>query len=155
LVPPNLDGELSFWRADIGITEVDIFVVLATEASITKFILLVDSLGYSEYDVPSIKIYSGLTRNALSLIETWELPSTGVDGGSSLVLTLKSPVNCRLVKLSLTLPRRASSLDSVGVLMKNSEGGPFLHLGKLRISGIPTPCVCTPQCKASFDSSPN
>lgn len=152
LAPPNLDADFGYWHAECGVSDVDIYIVLATEASVTKFVLLVDSLGYSEYDVPNIKIYAGLTRTALSLIETWELPNTGIDGGSSVILSLKNPYNCRLVRLSISLPRTMSSSEH-GPIVKNNDAGPFLHLGKIRISGIPTPCICTPQFTAQEQKS--
>src|SRR3990167_459585 len=138
----------TYWFAEPGISPIDIWIVLSSEASISKIVLIVDTLGYSKYDLPTIKFYGGLYKSKLTHLGDWNLPSEGVERNTTLVNHLKFPEQCKILKFTFKLPHVARNTDRA--LFSNSQAGPFLHIGRLRIFGHPIPSANTPTCTISL-----
>lgn len=132
MISPNLLRSKVFWSAPEGVTEVDLYIVLSSDVFVSEFVLLVDPLGYTKYDVPSFKIYVGNTIDRLTLISEWNLNENGVAPNENLTLKLKRLEQCRIIHMVMKLPRLTRFNEDL-----DSESAPFLHLGRFRVFGHP------------------
>lgn len=128
-----------FWKAPKGVKKVIIPIVLPTDATVSKLMLICDSEGYQEKDVPKLEIKMfqklGAKDNSNTIRLTWNLKDqltkneeedvNEITAKEELVLNIqdegKEPT--RIVQLVVTLED-----------YQVSNGG-YLHLGRLLIFG--------------------
>lgn len=128
----------TFWFAPQGITEIDLIIILSSEALVSQLLIVTDSIGYSKYDSISFKIYAGEYHDKLKYVDDWHLPSK-VNSGETLIKKLSRPEHCRLMKFSMKLPYlRHEELE---------QQNPFFHLKSLRIFGHPISSSTVPKRK--------
>ena len=101
-------------------------VVLSSEAFITQLVLIMDPLGYTADDVPSIKVHTGMTIDDLHHLFDWTMVVGECQPHQTVIHELPRMEHCRFVRFTLRLPRS-----------QQSSNNPFLHLGRLRIFGHP------------------
>eukprot|EP01012_Entosiphon_sulcatum_P053382 TRINITY_DN7345_c0_g1_i1.p1 TRINITY_DN7345_c0_g1~~TRINITY_DN7345_c0_g1_i1.p1 ORF type:complete len:1470 (+),score=203.16 TRINITY_DN7345_c0_g1_i1:66-4475(+) len=127
-----LAGSGSYWFAPEGVKTVDITILLAARCYLDTLAILVDSLGYSATDAPTITARAGPTTSDLVDVGCFDLLSLLAEGviscDSFLPLkpeTTSQPV--RVLSLHFALPE--------------TDAAVFLHIGRVFVLGkvAPTP----------------
>eukprot|EP01114_Cavostelium_apophysatum_P021693 TRINITY_DN7639_c0_g1_i1.p1 TRINITY_DN7639_c0_g1~~TRINITY_DN7639_c0_g1_i1.p1 ORF type:complete len:1285 (+),score=251.78 TRINITY_DN7639_c0_g1_i1:18-3872(+) len=121
-----------YWCAPRQYSEMQISVVLSSDSIVHKLVLMVDSLGYSAADMPTINIMAGISMNQLKSIAVWDLPSlhTTVAPKQCLEFRFDETIRCRLLQLTISLPQK-----------ENKPNDCCLHLGRIQVIGsvaVPT-----------------
>ncbi|GAM26152.1 hypothetical protein SAMD00019534_093270 [Acytostelium subglobosum LB1] len=141
LLPPGVLPFTMFWYAPPNVNSVDVNIVLAYDSQVYSITLLVDSLGYYNYNVPSvdIKIGKNLCQSDMESVGPWVFQPNGWSSNPSQIIQpqscisyiLPQPRQARVISLRFTLPNLPTFLT-----YDNSEPvKPFLHLGRIAVHG--------------------
>eukprot|EP00898_Chlorokybus_atmophyticus_P001755 jgi/Chlat1/2580/Chrsp178S02444 len=108
------------WQAPPGVSEVELVIALSWPAVLTRIVIGVDLLGYSDSDVPLVDVWVGNSIADRMFqgrwdIGAWESASQNsassapvhIASGRHLAYSLPSAVQCRVVWLRLSLPKVA------------------------------------------------
>eukprot|EP01133_Synstelium_polycarpum_P008034 gene8034-9438_t len=118
LLPPGILPLSMFWSAPSTVNSVDITIVMAFDALVYSITMLVDSLGYNNYNLPLVEIKIGKTlSDELETVGPW----------------------ARVISLRLTLP----SLPTFLAYDNNEPSArPFLHVGRIAVHGAYSDSLC-------------
>ncbi|XP_042001657.1 probable phosphoinositide phosphatase SAC9 isoform X2 [Salvia splendens] len=132
LVTPLYSGsQESYWRAPPSVSSVDFAIVLNEISDVYGVVLLVSPCGYSVCDTPTVQIWASNTinREERSCTGKWDIQSL-VTSSSELSgpeksfqdskvprhvkFAFKSPARCRIIWITLRLPRVGSNSVNLG-----------------------------------------
>jgi len=122
-------NENSFWKAPVTVRSVDIPIALPFNSMIYKIQLKVDQLGYSEKDLPNIKIKIGPDMSNLAEILKWNLQtfdSSNFTAGQIVEYCFEKPAFGKIVSIEFKLGPK-----------KDDDDTSFLHIGRIFILGRP------------------
>ncbi|EFA80244.1 hypothetical protein PPL_07069 [Heterostelium album PN500] len=142
LLPPDVLPLSVYWSAPPSVSSVDISIALSYDALVYSITLLVDSLGYYNYNVPSVEIKIGKTllTSQLESIGPWTFQPNGwssnpnqvIQPQSCISFILPQPMQARMISLRFSLPNLPTFLT-----YDNDEPvKPFLHIGRIAIHGF-------------------
>ncbi|KAJ3452161.1 phosphoinositide phosphatase sac9-related [Anaeramoeba flamelloides] len=112
LMYPNFLTYKNFWFAPENCTKIEILIALGFESEIHEIQLIVDSLGYNQYNVPLIQIFGGNTWKDVEFIGNWDLKNhlnkkkIKIKPGSILTYSLPEKNNCKILKLLSILQQK-------------------------------------------------
>ncbi|KAF5726840.1 hypothetical protein HS088_TW22G00524 [Tripterygium wilfordii] len=128
-----LDAELrySYWKAPTNTTFIEFAIVLGTLSDVSGVILLVSPCGYSVADAPNVQIWAGnkIDKEERSCVGKWDVSSLPtfsselcgpekVNGKDKVPrhvkFSLRNPVRCRIIWITLRLQRPGSSSVNFG-----------------------------------------
>ncbi|KAN0031990.1 hypothetical protein ACTFIV_005863 [Dictyostelium citrinum] len=146
LLAPSILPLNMYWKAPADTNSVDIDVMLSYESMVYSISLIVDSIGYHNYDLPIISISYGktfTTRDQYQEIGQWVLhpngwssndPNLVIQPSSCVSYILNKPIQARIISLRLTLPAIPTFLSALQYGIIPSK--PQLHIGRISIHGI-------------------
>ena len=134
--------------------KIDIPIVLSSTSFVSHMILLVDSIGYSFYDVPKISITAGKYLSDQKVVGDWFIqPTTGspiADQTSFFEYQFPIPIECRIITLSFSFlnPLPSSNLNAnfEENFEDDNEKLRLMHIGRIKIFGKPTPILPSIRC---------
>ena len=121
----------------------DLDVVLSSEALVSQLALVMDPLGFTKRDIPSIKVYAGMSLDSLHHLADWALEESVTRPNQTVYYALNQMEHCRLLRFSLRLSHPHSRLSTSTLALTEA----FLHLGKVRVFGHPVSSFCVPNSK--------
>ncbi|EFC49945.1 SAC9 protein-like protein [Naegleria gruberi] len=128
LFPPDI-LPLEYWYAPPGIDTVTIIILLQSYAKLSKMVLLVDQLGYTQDDAPIFDIAIGERLPTFKNITKWTLEASKANEMLEFSFNGEGTSNntdlCRLVRLTVKLPERDPSNTSPRIL----------HIGRILLYG--------------------
>ncbi|PON83295.1 SAC domain containing protein [Trema orientale] len=116
----------SYWKAPPNTTSVEFILVLGTLSDVSGVILVVSPCGYSEADVPTVQIWASnkIDKEERSCVGKWDVQSL-IKSSSEyygqekldkedkvprhVKFAFRNPVRCRIIWITLRLPRPGSS----------------------------------------------
>ncbi|XP_057802025.1 probable phosphoinositide phosphatase SAC9 isoform X2 [Salvia miltiorrhiza] len=150
LVTPVYSGsQESYWRAPPSVSSVEFVIVLNDISDVHGVVLLVSPCGYSMSDAPTVQIWASNTidREERSCTGKWDIQSL-VTSSSELCgpekslqdskvprhvkLAFKSPSRCRIIWMTLRLPRLGSNSVNLGrdFSLLSMDENPFADLSR-------------------------
>ncbi|KAF4352525.1 hypothetical protein G4B88_013355, partial [Cannabis sativa] len=126
LAPLDSGSRRSYWKAPSTTTSVELIIVLGTLSDVSGVILAVSPCGYSEADAPTVQIWASnkIDMEERSCTGKWDVQSLikssseyygqeNLDNEDKVPRHVKfafrKPVRCRIIWISLRLPRPGSS----------------------------------------------
>ncbi|XVF84266.1 hypothetical protein PTKIN_Ptkin17bG0019500 [Pterospermum kingtungense] len=125
-LPLGSGSKHSYWKAPPNSTSAEFVIVLGNLSDVSGVVLLVSPCGYSEADAPMVQIWvsNKIDREERSCVGKWDVQSL-INSSPELYgpaksvredklprhikLTFRNPVRCRIVWITLRLPRPGSS----------------------------------------------
>ncbi|KAJ1396461.1 WW domain [Sesbania bispinosa] len=174
LAPFNSSSRLSYWKAPSSATSVEFGIVLGNISDVSGVILIVSPCGYSVADAPIVQIWASnkIHKEERLPMGKWDLQSM-IRASSELYgpensgtehkvprhvkFPFKKSIRCRIIWISLRLPRPGSSSISIGNDLNllsldenpfaqetrrasfggSSESEPCLHAKRILVVGSP------------------
>ncbi|MCL7028352.1 hypothetical protein MKW94_003528 [Papaver nudicaule] len=131
LAPLDSGSGHSYWKAPPSVSFVEFAVVLSSVSDVSGVLLLVSSCGYSTSDTPTVQIWASnkINKEERSCMGKWEVQSL-IQSSSEFYgpeqsdtedviprhirFTFRNPVRCRIIWVTLRLPRAGSGSVSLG-----------------------------------------
>ncbi|CAL9245733.1 unnamed protein product [Arabidopsis halleri] len=127
LTPLNLASSNAYWKAPPSANSVEAVIVLNSLSDVSSVILLVSPCGYSDADAPTVQVWasSDINKEARTLMGKWDVqsfirsspelygPEKSGRAPRHIKFAFKNPVHCRIIWITLRLPRLGSSSVSL------------------------------------------
>ncbi|KAL8521360.1 hypothetical protein ACS0TY_011765 [Phlomoides rotata] len=131
VTPLNSGSQESYWRAPTSVSSVEFVIVLSDISDVSGVVLLVSPCGYSMSDAPTVQIWASnkVDKEERSCTGKWDMQSLlrsssdlcGPDKSFKdgkvprhVKFTFKNPVRCRIIWITLRLPRLGSNSVNLG-----------------------------------------
>lgn len=148
LAPLDSGSQNSFWKAPPTTSSAEFILVLGTLSDVSGVILVVSPCGYSEADAPIVQIWASnkIDKEERSCMGKWDVNSLirssqeyygqEISNGDDKVprhvkFAFRNPVRCRIIWITLRLPRSGSSsfnLDNLNLL--SLDENPFAQVNR-------------------------
>ncbi|KAF2589070.1 hypothetical protein F2Q70_00041149 [Brassica cretica] len=127
LTPLNLASSSSYWKAPPSSSSVEAVIILNTLSDVNSVILLVSPCGYSDADAPTVQIWASndINKETRTLMGKWDVqsfvrsspelygPEKSGRAPRHIKFAFKNPIRCRIIWVTLRLPRLGSSSVSL------------------------------------------
>ncbi|KAL5578722.1 hypothetical protein UlMin_011164 [Ulmus minor] len=148
LAPLASGSRHSYWKAPSGTSSVEFIIVLGTLSDVSGVTLLVSPCGYSEADAPTVQIWASnkIHKEERSCVGKWDVQSL-ISSSSEyygqekldredtaprdVKFIFRNPVRCRIIWITLRLPRPgSSSLNFENLNLLSLDENPFAQVSR-------------------------